>query len=127
MGVVRRMIPAGLALSLLAAACSSDEPAPPTGPTAASQVVAVPASTDLYAGDPQRVSLGLVLHDGRLISFGDADVSFAFIGTAAEPIEPEPGPNTTATFVPTYGTPDGEGAPTATQPNEGRGVYQADD
>ncbi len=127
MGVVRRMVLAGLALSLLAAACSSDEPSPPTGPTAASRIVAVPASTDLYAGDPQRVSLGLVLHDGRLISFGDAEVSFSYVGTAAEPSEPQPGPNATATFVPTYGTPDGPGIAAVTTPNEGRGVYQAED
>ena len=127
MGVVRRTILAGLAVTLLAAACSSDEPSPPTGPTAASQIVAVPASTDLYAGDPQRVSLGLVLHDGRLISFGDAEVSFSYVGTAAEPTEPQPGPKATAAFVPTYGTPDGPGIAAVTTPNEGRGVYQADD
>lgn len=126
MGVVHRMIPAGLALSLLAAACTSDEPAP-TGPTANSQIVAIPASTDLYAGDPQRVSLGLVLHDGSLVSFGEADVSFSFVGTAAEPSEPQPGPTATATFVPTYGTPERSGGPAVTSPNEGRGVYEADD
>jgi hypothetical protein len=125
MDVVRRMIVAGFALSLLAAACSSDEPAP-TGPTANSQIVAVPASTDLYAGDPQRVSLGLVLHDGNLVSFGEADVSFSFVGTAADPSEPQPGPSATASFVPTYGTPDRSGGPAVTSPNEGRGVYQAD-
>jgi hypothetical protein len=127
MGVVRRVILAGLALSLLAAACSSDEPATPTGPTAASQIVAIPATSDLYAGDPQRVSFGLVRHDDKLISFGEAEVTFSFVGTAAEPTEPQPGPEATATFVPTYGTPDRNGGPVATAPNEGRGVYQAED
>jgi hypothetical protein len=126
MGGMRRTILAGLALTLLAAACSSDEPSPPTGPTQTSQVVAIPATSDLYAGDPQRVSLGLVLHDGRLISFGEADVSFSYVGTAAEPAEPQPGPSATATFVPTYGTPDGPGVADVTDPNEGRGVYEAD-
>ena len=126
MGVVRRMILVGLALSLLAAACSSDEPAPPTGATGTSQIVAVPASSDLYAGDPQRVALGLVLHDGRLVSFGEAEVSFSFVGTAANPTDPQPGPSATAAFVPTYGTPDGTAGPVATAPNDGRGVYQAD-
>jgi len=125
MDVVRRMILAGLALSLLAAACTSDEPQP-TGPAANPEIVAVPASADLYAGDPQRVSFGLVRHDRKLISFGDADVTFSFVGTAAEPTEPQPGPSATATFVPTYGTPDRSGGPSVTSPNEGRGVYQAD-
>ena len=127
MDAVRRLIPAGLVLSLLAAACSSDEQPRPTGPTASSQIVAVPATSDLFAGDPQRVSLGLVFNDGRLVSFGEADVTFSFVGTAAEPTEPQPGPSAIATFVPTYGTPDSPGGPAATQPNEGRGVYQADD
>lgn len=114
-------------LSLLAAACSSDEAEPPIGPTATSQVVAVPASTDLFAGAPQRVSFGLVRHDNTLISFGEADVSFSYVGTAAEPTQPQPGPSARAIFVPTYGTPDNSGGPVATAPNDGRGVYQADD
>jgi hypothetical protein len=125
MGVVRRLIFAGLALSLLAAACSSDEPSA-TGPTATSQIVAVPATSDLYAGDPQRVSFGLVRHDNKLISFGEAEVSFSYVGTAADPTEPQPGPSATAAFVPTYGTPDGPGIAAVTSPNEGRGVYEAD-
>jgi hypothetical protein len=116
-----------VALSLLAAACTSDEVEPPTGPSGNAQVVAIPASSDLYAGAPQRVSFGLVRHDNKLISFGEADVSFSYVGTAAEPTEPEPGPSATATFVPTYGTPDGSGGPAITSPNEGRGVYEADD
>jgi hypothetical protein len=70
--------------------------------------------------------LGLVFNDGRLISFGEAEMSFSYVGTAAEPIEPQPGPNATATFVPTYGTPDGPGIAAVTSPNEGRGVYEAD-
>lgn len=127
MGVMRRTVMAGLALSLLAAACSSDEPPASTGPTATSQIVAVPATSDLFAGDPQRVSFGLVRNDNKLISFGDAEVTFSFVGTAAEPTEPQPGPEATATFVPTYGTPDRNGGPAVTSPNEGRGVYQADD
>ena len=127
MDAVRRSITAGLALSLLAAACSSDGQPQTTGPTASSQIVAIPASTDLYAGEPQRVSLGLQFHDGRLVSFGEADVSFSFVGTAAEPTEPQQGPEAVASFVPTYGTPDAPGGPVATRPDEGRGVYQADD
>jgi hypothetical protein len=125
MVLVRRFLLAGLALYVLAAACTSDEPEP-TGPTRTSQVVAVPATSDLYAGDPQRVSLGLVFHDGRLVSFGEAEVSFSYVGTAAEPTEPQPGPTATATFVPTYGTPEGPGIADVTAPNEGRGVYEAE-
>ena len=125
MVLVRRILLAGIALSMVASACTSEEP-DPTGPTHTSQVVAIPATSDLYAGDPQRVSLGLVLHDGRLISFGEAEVSFSYVGTASEPTDPQPGPNVTAAFVPTYGTPEGPGIADVTTPNEGRGVYEAD-
>jgi hypothetical protein len=125
MVLVRRILLTGVALSLLASACTSDEPET-TGPARTSEIVAIPATSDLYAGDPQRVSLGLVLHDGRLISFGEAEVSFSYVGTAAEPTDPQPGPSATAAFVPTYGTPEGPGIADVTTPSEGRGVYEAE-
>lgn len=116
-----------VALGLVATACTSgDDPAPPTGPSApASAIVAVPASADLYVGDPQRVAFGIVPHDGGFVSFGTAEIAFAYIGTAEEAIEPQPGPSVTATFVPTYGSPASSGGPTVTSGSEGRGVYQA--
>lgn len=126
------LLVATLALGVLAAACSSAEPEDVTGPTGTTaappaQVQAVVASVDLYAGAPQRVAVGLVTNDGELVSFGSVGFAFSYVGTAEEPSEPQPGPTTTATFVPTYGT-EGEGdTPRITLPSEGRGVYQASD
>ena len=85
-------------------------------------MVAVAASVDLYARDPQRVDLGLVMPDNSFVSFGTVDVAFSLVGDAAQP-----GPTATATFVPTFGTPERSDGPVVTQPNEGRGVYEATD
>ena len=118
-----RTLAALLSLGLLTAACSSDDPPPPTGPTGnSSGMVAVAASVDLYTKDPQRVDLGLVMPDNSFVSFGTVDVAFSLVGDAAHP-----GPTTTATFVPTFGTPERSDGPVVTQPNEGRGVYEATD
>jgi hypothetical protein len=124
-----RVLPVVLTFGLLAAACSSDDDQPPpTGPTgSASQVTAIMASVDLYAGDPQRVAIGLVTPDNRLVSFGTVDLAFSMVGSAAQASSPQPGPTATATFVPTFGTPDQDGGPVVTNPNEGRGVYEAED
>jgi hypothetical protein len=117
-----RTLAALLSLGLLAAACSSDNPAP-TGPTGnSSGMVAVAASVDLYTKDPQRVDLGLVMPDNSLVSFGTVDVAFSLVGTGAQA-----GMTATATFVPTFGTPERSDGPVVTQPNEGRGVYEATD
>ena len=104
-----RTIAAGLALGLLAGACTSDdgEPPPPSGPTGnSSGMVAVAASTDLYRGDPQRLAFGLIMPDNSLVSFGTVDVAFSLLGSAGETAAPEPGPTATATFVPTFGMPE---------------------
>jgi hypothetical protein len=87
-------------------------------------MAAVVASVDLYVGAPQRVSFGLVLPDGSLVSFGEIGVDLTYLGTAESPTE-APGPSTTAAFVPTYGTPAGTGGARVTSPDEARGVYQA--
>lgn len=135
---MRRTAPLLLVLGLLAAACGSDgAETGPTGPTTPTGgigttgatgtnagMVAVVASVDLYVSAPQRVAFGLVLPDGTLVSFGEIDVDLTYLGTAEEPSE-APGPSTTATFIPTYGTPAGTGGARVTSPDEARGVYQA--
>ncbi|HET7234909.1 MAG TPA: hypothetical protein VFK59_00580 [Actinomycetota bacterium] len=131
---MHRLLPSLLALGLLAAACGSDDgggstgTTPPTGPTDAtgdaSGMVAVAASVDLYVGEPQRVAFGLVMPDGSLVSFGEVDVGFTYLGTAETPTE-APGPTAIAAFIPTYGTPPGTGGARVTSPDEARGVYQA--
>lgn len=124
-----RLAAALLALGLLAASCGSGTST--TGPTAPSspdrsQIVAIVASVDLYTGAPQRVTVGLVTNDDRLVSYGTATFAFSYLGTAEQPQQPEPGPTATATFVPTYGS-EGPGGdvPRITLPSEARGVYEA--
>ena len=121
-----RLLPAVLALGLLTAACSSDDQSS-TGPTGGSQIAAIMASVDLYAGDPQRVALGLITPDNHFVSFGSVEVAFSMVGSAEEATSPQPGPNVKASFVPTFGTPDRANGPVVTNPNEGRGVYEAQD
>jgi len=124
-----RPLAALLSLGLLAAACSSDDESPrPTGSSGnASGMVAVAASVDLYTGDPQRVDLGLFMPDNSFVSFGTVDVSFSLVGDAAQ-ASVQPGPRAAAVFVPTYGMPNERSSrPVVTQPDEGRGVYEATD
>lgn len=120
-----------LALALLGAACASDDGGPASPSASApprAQVVAIVASVDLWAGDPQRVSVGLVTNENELVSYGTVDFAFSYIGTADEPAEPQPGPAATATFVPTYGAEGKAGdTPAITLPSEARGVYEATD
>ena len=117
-----------LLFGLVVAACTSDgdDQPPATGTTGGSQLTAIMASVDLYASDPQRVSIGLVTADNHLVSFGTVDLAFSMVGSAEDPTAPQPGPTATATFVPTFGTPDRSGGPVVTNPNEGRGVYEAE-
>ncbi len=116
-----------LALALLAAACGggTSGPTAPASPDR-SQIVAIVASVDLYAGAPQRIAVGLVTNDNRLVSYGTAKFAFSYLGTAEQPQQPVSGPNATATFVPTYGS-EGPGGdvPRITLPSEARGVYEA--
>jgi hypothetical protein len=118
-----------LAASVLLASCTSGddgmgEPSP-TRPGA--QLAVAMATSDHYVGAPQRISVGLILPDQRLVSFGSVDVTFSYVGTAAEPLEPQPGPSAVAVYVPTPGTADATSGATATLPSEARGVYQAED
>jgi hypothetical protein len=128
---LRRILASVVALGLLTAACGSGNEAASEGsdsPTpAAQQLQAFMASTDLYTGTPQRVSLGLVFGDGNLVSFGSADFAFSYVGTADEPTDPQPGPAAVGVYLPTPGTPEGSGRPAVTLPSEGRGVYRAED
>lgn len=124
-----------LAFALVAVACGggatsgdTGSPEPPaSGPTSQrSDIVAIVASVDLYVGVPQRVSVGLVTNDNRLVSYGTARFAFEYLGPPGQPGEPQPGPSATATFIPTYGTEVAGGdRPTITLPSEARGVYEA--
>jgi hypothetical protein len=84
------------------------------------------ASSDHYVGAPQRISVGLILPDQSLVSFGSVDFAFSYVGTAEDPVAPARGPSAVAVYLPTPGTPDAAGGPTVTLPSEARGVYQAE-
>ena len=124
-----RRLPALLGLfGMLLVACTSsgakEQPTPPP----ASQMAAEVASVDLYTGTPQRVEVGLFLGDGRIVTFGTVSFAFAYTGTAANEVSPQPGPQATAGYIPTPGTPHGAGEPpTLSQPSDARGVYEAED
>lgn len=94
---------------------------------------ALVASYDLAADRPQRFLVGLVTNDQQLVSFGEARLSFAYLGDGqgdgqgAPP--PEPGPEALAAWQPIPGqdlaeVPD---APRVVSGFEGTGVYAARD
>ncbi len=114
-------------VTAVASACasSSGDAASPTPVRPA--VRAIIASTDLYARAPQRVSVGLPLDDGRLLSFGTVSFRFSFLGTSSDEVSsPTPGPALAAHYIPTPGTPAGGDAVRTTQPDRARGVYEAE-
>jgi len=121
---------------LLSGACSggdSSSEAAPKGSTTSSSAVAGAridaqiASYDLVTGRPQRVLIGLVGSNGRLVSGGKIEVFFAHLGkgqgssgtgTLGEPYE--------ARFQPVVGSVAPEGGPKLTRPSEGIGIYAID-
>jgi hypothetical protein len=127
MARVRRALLGLLALALLLAACGSDGDDGSSARSPSGGVAAAMASSDHYVGEPQRVSIGLILPDQRLISFGSVDFAFSYVGTAQDPVQAERGPSAVAVYVPTPGTPSLPGGPVVTLPSEARGVYQAED
>ncbi len=127
---MRRPLPALLVLGALTlAACSSGGDGTPqaTSTQQVAQMAVAMATSDHYAGTPQRVSVGLILPDQRLVSFGSVDLAFSYVGTAEQPVAPQPGPTAVAVYLPTPGTPDEASGPAITMPSEARGVYQAED
>jgi hypothetical protein len=113
------------ALALLAA-CSSSGSTDGSS-SAKERMQAEVATTDLYVNAPQRVAVGLIFANGKLVSFGSAGFRFSYLGTAQQPIAPQAGPQATAAYIPTPGTPQGTGSsPTITDPSTARGVYEAE-
>jgi hypothetical protein len=85
------------------------------------------ASGDLAAGAPQHFELGIFSSDGqgvKLLSFGQMSLGFSFLGDGSG--APQAGPQAIGTYVAAFGTPESGPAPAFTDPNEARGVYQAD-
>jgi hypothetical protein len=126
----RTLLVAVLTLGLLSAACGgSDEPtvAPSGGATPSSTMAASVASTDLWAGDPQRFELGVFSSDGQgvtLLTFGTVDFAFSYLGDGSS--SPSKGPEVTGTYLGAFGTPQDGPAPSLSAPSDARGVYLAD-
>jgi hypothetical protein len=116
----------GLALSVLAGCTSSS--AGDGRPSGVGRMQAEVATTDIYVNAPQRVAVGLIFAGGNLVTFGSVGFSFSYLGTTQEPITPQAGPEATAAYIPTPGTPPGTGSgPAITDPSMARGVYEAED
>jgi hypothetical protein len=131
--MTRRLLPAVVVLTLFAAACTGgDDPQPTGAPTSdpagdASTFSAQVASSDLAAGSAEPVQIGVFSSTTdagvQLLSFGDIDVAFSYLGAdGSQP--PAAGPSTSAAFVPSAGNDAAEGdAPTLTNPSDVAGVY----
>ena len=131
-----RLRTAALAIVIAAssAACGGgdgdDEPdAAPSTTAADSTIAAVVANFDLAAGSSQAFLLGLIGAEQESIAYGTVDLTFAYVGTAEEPLaEPRRGPDAEAGFVAVSGDqidPD-EPGPRAVSASDARGVYRTD-
>ena len=131
----RQILP--LAVILVAVgACGSNGDGEPAATTATSATTAAGppkvraqlASYDLSAGRPQRVIVGLVAGEGRLVSFGTATFSFAFLGTREDQAQKATvASKATATWIPVPGQqlPAGPSQPRVVAASDGTGVYAA--
>jgi hypothetical protein len=124
-----RSVAAGFLFVILTAACAKGSGAGSGGTTSdastldASTFAATVASPDLYAGDPQRVQVGI------FNSTQNQGVQLVTSGTIQLSLKPSGGGGTptsgTATYVPAPGTGGADsGAPSLTAPDVARGVYQ---
>ena len=122
-----------LCVTMIAAGCSGGsggDSAEDIAEEGTSPIVAQVASYDLTTELPQRVIVGLLDNDNNVVSFGDVEFAFSYLGTADEPLEtPVAGPVATADFRPIPGQdidPVASG-PRIGEPSDGAGVYGADD
>ncbi len=88
-------------------------------------IVAEVASYQLVAERPGRLLVALVTASNRWLSFGSVKVGFSYLGSGSG--SPSPSAvvgDTTASFLPIPGSPEGDGRPpTLTSATDGRGVY----
>jgi hypothetical protein len=122
---VRRLIVLAATVAFLAAVACTNGPSTPTQadcvtPTATSSTLALQmGSSDLYAGAPQRVQVGVFSQTAngvQLLTGGSIPLSLE-PADCGQPIQG------TAHYVPAPGTAVAS-SPTLTSPSKGRGVYQ---
>jgi hypothetical protein len=122
---------APLALAALAAACTGDPAStgntePSEAAVEATTFVVEVASSDLFAGEPQRVNVGVLTStpEGgvRLVTGGEIDVTFApFEGGRGTPVDGA------GRFLPAPGADLASERPTLSAPADARGVYEVTD
>ena len=131
----RSVIALTLAVSLAFVACGGDDKKEANGgkesTTTASgpdKVQAQVASYDLAAGPAGRFMLGMFNEAKGPIGGGTAALSFFYLGENQASGTPEPGPTTTAIYLPLPGSPPqaSDAAKPAYLPTDQRGVYAAD-
>lgn len=129
---MRRLTTLALAFVLTAVACGGDGAeeavsSPDASPSAEDQLVAQVASYDIAVSEGERrVIVGLLTGDNRLVVSGEVEMAFSYLGERDGPVgSPEPGPETTGTFLPLPGqeADDAAEGPRAVQPSELQGLY----
>ena len=128
--MLRRILCACVALAVLGSGCSADDgdQSASTGDESGG-LNALVASYDLAVGEPQRFLVGLVTNDQQLVSFGQADLAFSFLGDGEEAGDPVAGPTATGAWQPIPGQ-ELEATPTEATVGDavdGVGVYAARD
>ena len=124
MSLRRSVVMAAVAFATAACtAANGTDPGTDTDATFAAEM----ASSWHWAGDPQRIEIGIFASDAdgiHVVAGGTVEIAFAFLGSDGGG-EPTPGPTSSARFVPVPGTqPVAEGPTIA---SGARGVYEADD
>jgi hypothetical protein len=124
----RLWIPAVVVVvALLSVGCTSQKGSMRSAPAATKTTVnAEVASGDMVAGEPERFLVGLYADDGRVVSFGQTEFRFSYLGTQQSSASPDPAGTATGTYLPTPGTPPTGDGPALVRPSDARGVYQAE-
>jgi hypothetical protein len=116
------------AIAVLAATCARGPEAVDGGSTPSrGGLIAQVASYELVAGEDNRLIVGLLTHENRLVVGGEVEFGFSFLGDEETSV-PEPAGEATAGFLPLPGQ-EGTtfpGRPTIVSPAEARGVYRAE-
>jgi hypothetical protein len=126
----RTVVATLLSIILLAACTRDDSSSTPTGSTGdPSELAATVASSDLYAGAPQRVAVGIsnqTADGARLVTGGSVRFLFSYLGATGTE-KPVSTGAATANYVPAPGLSGSPaGTPTPTDPSVSRGVYLAE-
>ena len=127
----RRAATSALVVTILGAACAPDDEGSPDA-TASTTTTAAPvgelqaqvASYDLVTNAPQRILIGLVATEGRVVTGGEIDVFFAHLGEGgAGSATGTLGEPNRGVFQQVSGDQQTSSAPRISRPSEAVGVY----